>query len=133
MWLMSTEISKEEIKRLLKVKELLKKKKPEFIRMNSWRLPRLGDGWRHPRTLDNKIKWEKKGFPARVKIGYRKPRLVRGLHPCGLVEVLVHNPRELENLNPEIHAIRIASTVGKRKEAEILKRAKELGLKVLNA
>ncbi|RLE64830.1 MAG: 50S ribosomal protein L32e [Thermoprotei archaeon] len=129
---MSIKPSEREIKRLLKVRELLKKK-PKFVRMNSWRLPRLREGWRHPRTLDNKIKWEKKGFPARVKIGYRKPKLVRGFHPCGRIEALVHNPEELEALDPEIHVVRIASTVGKRKEAEILKRAKELGLKVLNA
>ncbi len=130
---MSTEVSEREVKRLLRVRSLLKKKKPDFIRMNSWRLPRLGDGWRHPRTLDNKIKWEKKGFPARVKIGYRKPKLVRGFHPCGRIEVLVHNVKELEKLDPKVHVVRIASTVGKRKEAEILKRAREIGLKVLNA
>ncbi|RLF05048.1 MAG: 50S ribosomal protein L32e, partial [Thermoprotei archaeon] len=105
-----------------------------FIRMNSWYLARLDDSWRSPRSgLDNKIRLERKGFPARVKVGYRGPRAVRGLHPSGKVEVLVHNPAELEGLDPGVHVVRIASTVGARKRGEILRRAEELGLKVVNA
>ncbi|RLE84271.1 MAG: 50S ribosomal protein L32e [Thermoprotei archaeon] len=118
--------------RLLKIRTLMKMKKPRFIQMNSWYLARLGDKWKRPKGLDNKIKREKKGFPARVKIGYRKPKLVRGFHPCGMVEALVHNAKELVDLNPDIHAIRISSRVGKLKKSEIVKKAKELGFKVLN-
>ncbi|MCD6458190.1 MAG: 50S ribosomal protein L32e [Thermoproteales archaeon] len=127
-----SEESKKEIARLLKIRTLMKMKKPRFIQMNSWYLARLGDKWKRPKGLDNKIKREKKGFPARVKIGYRKPKLVRGFHPCGMVEALVHNAKELVDLNPDIHAIRISSRVGKLKKSEIVKKAKELGFKVLN-
>ena len=49
-----------------------------------------------------------------------------------MVEALVHNAKELVDLNPDIHAIRISSRVGKLKKSEIVKKAKELGFKVLN-
>ena len=70
--------------------------------------------------------------PAIVKIGYRSPVLVRGLHPSGLEDVLIHNIKELEALNPETQGARVASTVGKRKRVEIVKKAKELGIKIFN-
>ncbi|RLE84717.1 MAG: 50S ribosomal protein L32e [Thermoprotei archaeon] len=120
--------------RLLKLRELIKRKRPRFIRMNSWYLKRLPDSWRNPsRSLDNKIRLQKKGYPAKVKIGYRGPKRVRGLHPSGMIEVIVSNPKELEGLNPKMHAVRISSSVGTRKKREIVKKASELGIKILNA
>jgi large subunit ribosomal protein L32e len=123
-----------EIVRLLRLRSRMNRRRPRFVRMNSWQLGRLDDAWRSPlRSLDNKIRLERKGFPSRVKIGYRGPKAVRDLHPCGKVEVLVSNPSQLEALDPKTHVIRIASSVGAKKRGEIIKRAEELGLKVLNA
>jgi len=125
-------LTKEE-KRLLRIKESIKLKKPKFTRMNYWLLNRIDeDIWRKPRGLDNKIRLERKGFPSKVKVGYRKPRPVRGLHPSGFKEVIVHNVADLELIDPAREAIRIASTVGARKREQILERAKALGIKVLN-
>ncbi|MCX8180629.1 MAG: 50S ribosomal protein L32e [Thermofilaceae archaeon] len=120
--------------RLIRLKNEKNRKRPRFVRMNSWFLKRLDDSWRNPRrSLDNKIRLEKKGFPPRVKVGYRGPSEVRGLHPSGLIEVLVATPAQLNDLNPRRHIVRIASSVGARKRGEILKRAKELGLRVANS
>lgn len=117
----------------LKLRKLLKSKKPAFIRMDSWVKPSIKkSSWRRPKGLDNKIRLQRKGFPKIVKIGYRGPKNVRGLHPSGFREVIVHNVQELEKINPKYEAARIASGVGKRKREEILKRARELGIKVLN-
>jgi len=130
----STQVPEREIERLLKLRAEMNRRRPEFVRMNSWFLARLDDSWRNPkRSLDNKIGKERKGFPPRVKVGYRGPRAVRHLHPSGKVEVLVSNPSQLEGLDPKVHVVRIASTVGARKRGEILKRVRELGLKVVNA
>ncbi|MEM0376412.1 MAG: 50S ribosomal protein L32e [Thermofilum sp.] len=123
----------EKVERALEMRERIKSKKPEFVRMNSWRLERLDDSWRSPRrSLDNKIRLQRKGFPPMVKVGYRGPALARGLHPSGFEEVLVHNVKDLERIDPKRQAVRIAATVGRRKRAEILKRAEELGITVLN-
>ncbi len=121
------------MERLLRLRAEMNRRRPEFVRMNAWALKRLDDSWRSPRhSLDNKIRLERKGFPPRVKVGYRGPRAVRGLHPSGLKEVLVHSPSQLEGLDPRTHIVRIASTVGARKRDEILRRARELGLRVAN-
>jgi len=92
----------------------------------------VGDSWRKPRGLDNKIRLEKKGYPPKVKIGYRGPKRVRNLHPSGFEEVLIHSPDELVGLDPKKHAVRIAASVGLRKRLMIVQRATELGLRVLN-
>lgn len=123
-----------EVKRLLRLRNKTNKRRLEFVRMNSWFLKRLNDSWRSPRSgLDNKIRLERKGFPPRVKVGYRGPRAVRGLHPSGYVEVVVANSAQLNKLDPKVHAVRIAASVGARKWAEIVRRAREAGFKILNA
>ena len=65
-------------------------------------------------------------------IGYRSSKLVRGLHPSGLAEVMVSRPKDIERVNPSKQAIRIASSVGSLKREKILTRAKELSIRVLN-
>ncbi len=122
----------ERLKKLLKLRMKLKRKKPEFLRPWHWRLKRLGTAWRRPKGLDDKIAHKRKGYPPLVEVGYRGPREVRGLHPSGLEEKLVFNIKDLEGLDPSRQAIRIAHTVGRRKKAEIVKRAIKLGLKILN-
>jgi large subunit ribosomal protein L32e len=115
---------------LLKRKE--KERKPEFRRCESWRYKRVKPSWRHPKTIDSKIREHKKGFPAMPSIGYRSPVKLRNLHPSGLQEVLVHTVEQLKGLRPTVHAVRIASRVGDRKRLTILERADDLSLRVLN-
>jgi large subunit ribosomal protein L32e len=45
--------------------------------------------------------------------------------------VLVHNPRDLENVTSG-EVVRVAHTVGLRKKLAILQKANELNLRVLN-
>ncbi|MEZ0346543.1 MAG: 50S ribosomal protein L32e [Infirmifilum sp.] len=117
----------------LKLRSRISARRPKFIRMNSWIIKRLDDVWRSPRrSLENKIRLQRKGFPPLVKVGYRGPSKVRGLHPSGFQEVIVHTPEELENIDPNVQAVRIASTVGRRKRIEIIKKADEKGIRILN-
>ncbi len=109
-----------------------KRKKPSFHRQNSHRKERVSDSWRRPRGIDSKQALKKKYMGARPTPGYGQPKKVRGKHPSGLEDVLVHNPKELEGLDKEKHAVRIAHTVGKKKRLEIIKQAEEMGLKILN-
>lgn len=109
-----------------------KRKLPKFRRQEWFRYRRLGEKWRRPKGRDSKMRLGLKGRAATVKVGYRNPKELRGLHPSGLREVLVSRPQELEGLSPSTHAVRISSGVGKKKRGQILARARELGLKVLN-
>jgi outer membrane biosynthesis protein TonB len=51
---------------------------------------------------------------------------------AGYMEVLVYNADALAAVDVNTLAIRIGHTVGKRKRAEIIAKAKELNIKILN-
>lgn len=116
----------------LRLRERVKRKKPKFARPESWRYVRLKENWRRPRGLDNKIRKRFKGLPRRVSVGYRSPKATRTLHPSGYKEVLTYNTEQLNEIDPNTQAIRIAHTVGKRKRAEILSEARKDKIVVLN-
>jgi large subunit ribosomal protein L32e len=120
------------VEKALRIKARIKRKKPDFVRQESWRYDRLKENWRRPRGIDNKMRRKIKGWPPTVNVGYRSPKAARGLHPSGYEEVLVHNVEELKNVNPKTQAVRIAHTVGKRKRAQILMQARKRKITVLN-
>ena len=118
---------------LIAARKKVAEKRPKFIRQESWRYDRLAENWRKPKGKDNKMRKQKSGMPAIVKVGYRGPRVSRGLHPSGYTDNLVHNVNELSRLDPKKDAARLGHTVGKRKRVEMIAKASELGIKVLNA
>jgi len=126
----SAELERKKIKKLFKEK----KKIPNFVRQESWRYVRLKESWRKPKGIDSKMRLERKGWPARVKVGYRTPRIIRGLHPSGLKPVLVQNLKQLEELASEKDKIIviISSKVGRRVKRMITERANQLGIRVSN-
>ncbi len=120
------------VKELLALRRQIKSHKPNFVREESWRYKRVKENWRKPKGIDSHMRKQMKGWPKRVKIGYRGPRAARYLHPSGYYDILVHNVAELSKLDRKKDAARIASAVGKRKRKEILERARTLKVKVLN-
>ena len=125
-------MEQKEKKRLLKIRSRINKKRPHFKRFESWRFVRIKDQWRKPRGIDNKMRTELQGWPKSVKIGYRGPAAVRGLHSSGLEEVMVWNIKDLEKVDPETQVARIGGTVGGRKKETMLKKAEELRIRILN-
>lgn len=106
--------------------------KPEFKRHMSEAYVRIGESWRKPRGIHSKVRIGEKGKPRRPKIGYGAPKSLRFLHPSGYKEVLVRNLKDLEKVDKEKEAIRIASSIGKKKREEIIKVAKERNIWILN-
>ena len=86
------------LKKLVEIRSEFAKRRPAFVRPESWRYDRLSPEWRKPKGLDNKVRKSKKGWPRRAKVGYRGPLVSRYLHPSGHYEVMVHNQAELESL-----------------------------------
>ena len=125
-------MEQKEKKRLLKIRSRINKKRPHFKRFESWRFVRIKDQWRKPRGIDNKMRTELQGWPKSVKIGYRGPAAVRGLHSSGMEEVMVWNTKDLEKVDPETQVARIGGTVGGRKKETMLEKAKELKIRILN-
>ncbi len=130
---MKPSLSPEE-KRLLNIRKERKRKKPVFLRYLWWKFPKFKNQytWRKPKGNDNKMRLHWKGYPDVVSIGYRSPKEVRGLHASGYEVAVVYNVRDLDTIDPQRQAIYIARTVGLKKRLEILKKARELGIKVLN-
>ncbi len=120
------------LKKLVEIRDKLAEHRPAFVRPESWRYVRIKPMWRKPKGVDNKVRRQDKGWPKLVRVGYRGPAASRHLHPSGHYETLVHNPTELETLVPGRDVARIGGTVGARKRTLILKRAKELGLNIVN-
>ena len=116
----------------LKLRLKIKRKKPAFIRKRGKIYKRLGLKWRAPRGIHSKLRMHKKEAGNLPRPGYGSPRDVKGLHPSGFEEFLVYNLKDLEKINPEKQACRISATVGKKKRLEIMKKAEELKIKVLN-
>lgn len=119
-------------KKLLKKRAEISSRRPKFVRQESWRYKRLKPNWRRPKGIDNKMKEKRKGYPPLVSVGYRGPKAVRGLHPSGYETVHVYNVFDLELVDPDTEAIIIGHTVGARKRQQILDRAEDLKIKVLN-
>jgi len=109
--------------------------RPVFLRYLSWKFWKFErrEYWRKPKGIDSKMRLQLKGYPPIVKVGYRTPSDIRGLHPSGLEPVVVRNVRELEGLDPRRHIVYIASTVGLRKRLELARAAWERGFRVANA
>ncbi|MDR1954566.1 MAG: 50S ribosomal protein L32e [Candidatus Methanoplasma sp.] len=116
----------------LAVRAMISGRRPAFKRQEWFRYSKLGEKWRKPKGIHSKMKRRLKRRPPMVDIGFRGPTTVRGLHPSGFEEVLVHNVDGLENIDPKVQAVRIGGTVGTKKRIAIEDRAAELGIRVLN-
>jgi len=101
----------------------------KFLRRQGDLLKKLGRGrkkkqiWRRPTGRDNKMREKRRGYPAVVSVGYKKPESEK------IKLEIVKSIKELEKTKAkEI----IIGKVGKKKRMEIEKIAKEKKIKILN-
>ncbi|WP_232702608.1 50S ribosomal protein L32e [Halobacterium wangiae] len=106
--------------------------KPQFNRQDYHKKKRTPSSWRRPRGQLSKQRRGIKGKGDKVESGFRTPKAVRGKHPSGFEEVHVHNTDDLDGIDPDTEAARIASKVGARKRERIEEQAEEAGIRVLN-
>lgn len=87
--------------------------------------------WRKPRGIDIYFNREDGLVPG---TGYQVAREIRFVHPSGYRERLVNNMNELLSLEKKKQSVaaRLSHAIGKKKRAELLKKADELKIVVLN-
>jgi large subunit ribosomal protein L32e len=117
--------------KMIELRNRMKKKKPAFIQQMGRQRKALGNNWKKPRGSDSKIKIGKKGYPRKVKVGFKSPKEVRGFSRDGLKIILVKNILELNNIDKTKETVCLAS-IGQRKKVDIVKKCVELNLKMLN-
>jgi large subunit ribosomal protein L32e len=122
----------EKEKKQLVIRRQIKKRTPHFLRDEGFRYKRIPKNWRRPTGYTSKLRINLKYRPSKVRVGFRAPKIVRGLHASGFQEVMIHTVKELETINPKKQAGRIGGTVGTKKRLEIAKRAGELDIRILN-
>ena len=126
------ELSKEVLE-ALKQRGVIASKRPTFLRQEYHRRKRLQKtGWRRPRGLHSKMRRHMRYRTNVVSIGYGSPNAAKHLHPSGFEEVVVHNTKDLEGIDPKKQAARVAHTVGMRKRTQIEEKADEMKIRILN-
>ncbi|GAA0278078.1 50S ribosomal protein L32e [Halobacterium noricense] len=106
--------------------------KPQFNRQDYHKKKRTPKSWRRPKGTLSKQRRGVKGKGDTVEAGFRTPEAIRGKHPSGFEEVRVHNTDDLDGIDPDTEAARIASKVGARKRERIEEQAEEADIRVLN-
>jgi len=121
-----------EIKKRLSLRKDIKKRTPNFLREEWFRYKRIPHNWRRPDGITSKMRINLKYRPSKVRVGFRGPKGVRGLHSSGFEEIIVFNANDLEKIDPDTQAARIGSSVGTKKRMDIEKKAEELNIRILN-
>lgn len=116
----------------LEIRKLLKAKKPKFLRQDGHKKLRLGNKWRRPKGIQNKVRLNIRGYRKRITVGYKSPADVRGFHRTGLEMIKISSIKELKTLNPKTQGAVISNTVGQKKKLAICEEAKKLNIKILN-
>ena len=112
-----------------------KRKKPLFLRRDWYKKIKLGKGvkknqkWRGAKGRHNKTRLGRKGYGKRPKVGYGENLSLKN-KINGKDYIKIENTIQLKDLKPN-QAI-IISSVGLKKRKEIISKAKEMKLIVLN-
>src|SRR3989344_6299171 len=116
---------------LVKKRNELKEHKPKFIRQEYPARKNLKKTWRKPKGIHSKMREKKLGKRKQPSVGYKSPRLVRGLSREGLIPILMQSINDLNKVTKN-HIVIIGKNVGNKKRIELLKKIKEKGFKIQN-
>ncbi len=108
------------------------RKKRTFVVRESKYQAGVKKRWRRPRGIHSPVRQRHKGKPALPHPGYGRAAAVRGLHPSGVKPVLISRVEELMALDPKSEGALISATLGTRKKIELLAKALEKKIMILN-
>jgi len=121
-----------DIKKLLELKIMKKRKNPNFLRQDGHKKKRLEQKWRAPKGLHSKMRLGLRGYRVKIDDGYRTPVVLRGMNRQGMLPVRVCNLDDLQKINPKSETAIIANTVGNKKRIAMIEEAKKKGISIMN-
>jgi len=108
-----------------------------FRRADSTRYSKLGkkrrklQKWRGAKGRHSKLRLNRKSYPKSPRIGFKtdksKINKIKGLEPK-----LVYNSKEIALLDKNKNIVILSKRVGAKKKIEMISKAKEMGLQILN-
>merc|ERR1712022_46383 len=115
-------------------KKIVKKRTLKFPRHQSDEYVKVRASWRRPRGIDSRQRRKFKGLTQLVHIGYGSDKATRHRLPNGFYKFTISNVKELELLlmQNRKYAAEVAHNVSARKRKEIVERAAQMNVKVLN-
>jgi len=115
--------------------KIVKKRTKNFARFQSDRFKTVKASWRKPRGIDNRVRRRFSGARPMPKIGYGSDNRTKNIHPNGFKYFVVANVQELEVLMTQnrLYAAQIHHSVGAQKRKQIIERAAQLDIRVVNA
>ena len=119
---------------LQKMNKVVKRRK-KFVRHQSDRKIAVKPNWRKQKGIDSRVRRKFKGCGVvQPNIGYGTNKKHRHILPNGMLKAVVHNMADLELLmmHNRRYCAEVAHNVSARKRKEIVERAMQLDVKVLN-
>jgi len=116
----------------LELRKKIKAKKPKFLRQDTHKKTRLKKKWIRPKGWQSKIRLGKRGYRKAVTPGYGSPNDVKGIHKTGLEMINVSSIKDINDIDPKTQGIIIGRTVGLRKKFDLIKKAQEKSITILN-
>ncbi|MBI2106327.1 hypothetical protein HYT56_05845 [Candidatus Woesearchaeota archaeon] len=104
-------------------------KKPKFIQQDTNRKKSLKLKWKKPRGIHSKLREKRAGHRKNPSQGYRSPRSIR-YFVAGMKINIINNIDDLGSIKEG--AALLSSRIGAKKKLQILSKAKDLKIKVLN-
>lgn len=111
------------------------KRRKKFVRHQSDRKICVKPSWRKQKGIDSRVRRKFKGNGViQPNIGYGTNKKHRHVLPNGFLKAVVHNVADLDLLmmHNRTYCAEIAHNVSTRKRKEIVERASQLDVKVLN-